>query len=61
MRAKEYALLEMAVRSGIEYGYTRAHKHTEAPSETAVIDAIQMAVMNDINDWFSFDEIVEND
>lgn len=52
MRAKEYALLEMAVRTGIEYGYTRAHKHTDTPSETAVIDSIQMAVMNDINDWF---------
>lgn len=61
MRAKEYALLEMAVRTGIEYGYTRAHKHTDAPSETAVIDSIQMAVMNDINDWFFFDEIIEND
>jgi hypothetical protein len=61
MKAKEYALIEMAVRSGIEYGYTRAHKHTDTPSETVVVDAIFLAVMNDINDWFSFEERYEND
>ena len=49
--------MEMAVSSGVEYGYNRAHKHNDSPSEGEIKEAIIKAVMDDICDWFVFEEI----
>lgn len=57
MKAKEYNVLEMAVERGVEYGYMRAHKHNESPSENEIKQAICKAVMDDISEWFVFEEI----
>ena len=56
MKAKEYAVLEMAIDEAVSYGYNRAHKHTDTPSEDAIVSAIQIAVMNSICEWFDFPE-----
>ena len=55
LRPKIYALLDTAVESGIAYGWTRAHKHTDTPTEDQIKDEIHRAVMNDIAEWFEFD------
>lgn len=56
MKPNEYKVLEHAVTKGITYGYSRAHKHTETPSDIAVMDAIHNAVMNSISKWFVFED-----
>ena len=59
MKAKEYNVVEMAVRTGVEYGYNRAHKHTDSPSENDIKEAIIKAVMDDICEWFIFEELTK--
>ena len=57
MVAKEYNVMQMAVSAGVEYGYNRAHKHTDSPSEGEIKEAIIKAVMDDICEWFVFEEV----
>jgi hypothetical protein len=56
MHPKFYKVLETAVNSGVEYGYRRAFKHVENPTEGAIIDSIVEQVMNSIDEWFVFGE-----
>jgi hypothetical protein len=46
----------MALEEGVRYGYNRAHKHVENPSEDAIIDNIVEQVMNSLYEWFDFEE-----
>lgn len=56
MRAKEFALMSRCVEDGVAYGYTRAHKHTDTPTEEEIRRAIYDAVLNEICDCFYLDE-----
>jgi hypothetical protein len=56
MKPKLYKILETAVEQGVSYGYSRAHKHLENPSEGAIIDSIVEQVMNSLDEWFDFDD-----
>ena len=56
MKANLYKLIERCVEDGVAYGYTRAHKHTENPSEDMVKDAMIDAVMLEICEWFEFEQ-----
>lgn len=40
-----YEVVRRAVDSGARWGYTRAHKHTNKPSEEALIESITDHVM----------------
>lgn len=51
-----YRVLERCVEDGIAYGYRRAFKHTDTPEEDTIREAIQMAIMNEISEWFQFGE-----
>ncbi len=53
-------VLETAVEEGASYGYRRAFKHVENPTEGAIIDSIVEQVMNSIDEWFTFEENYEN-
>ena len=59
MKPKVNKILEMAVEQGVSYGYRRAHKHIENPTEGAIIDSVVEQVMNSLDEWFDFEE--END
>ena len=59
MKPKVHKILEMAVERGVSYGYRRAHKHIENPTEGAIIDNVVEQVMNSLDEWFDFEE--END
>lgn len=48
MKAKTRVILEMAIEEGVARGWSRAHKHTESPSEQVVKDAIEDCVMAQI-------------
>ena len=61
MRANEYAVLEQAVETGVNLGWTRAHKHNSDPTENAIKDAIYSAVLSEICEWFRFEDTEEKD
>ena len=56
MKPKVYSILSQAVEDGAKYGYRRAFKHCEAPTEEAICDSIHLAIMNEISQWFEFEE-----
>lgn len=56
MKAKEFNLMSMAVEQGVNYGYTRAFKHTDTPDEQAIKQAIYDAVINEICENFTFED-----
>ncbi len=56
MTPKDYRLLVRCVEEGVQYGYNRAHKHTDSPSEDLLKTNIEDAVLAEIGEWFDFDE-----
>lgn len=38
MRVRAYEVLSRAVEDGVEYGWRRAHKHTDTPGQDAIKD-----------------------
>lgn len=51
---KTYPLLEKAIEDGVTYGFRKAHKHTDEPSEFEICSAIADAVMFQISEAFEF-------
>ena len=60
MKPNFHKILEMAVEQGVSYGYRRAHKHIESPTEGAIIDSVVEQVMNSIDEWFDFEDEVND-
>jgi hypothetical protein len=56
MKPKFRNVLEIAIEQGVRYGYSRAYKHNENPTEGAIIDSICEEVMNSLDEWFDFNE-----
>ena len=56
MKPKFRVILEQAIEEGVRRGYSRAHKHVENPTETAIIENIEDAVMSSIYEYFDFEE-----
>jgi hypothetical protein len=56
MKPNFHKILETAVSEGVSYGYRRAHKHVENPTEGAIIDNVVEQVMNSLDDWFEFED-----
>ena len=56
MKAKTRVILEMAIEEGVRRGYSWAHKHVENPTEGAIIEHIEDAVMAQIYEYFTFEE-----
>jgi len=61
MKAKEYNLIAQCVETGVMRGWNRAHKHDATPEDEAIRDAIEQAVLNEICEWFDFEEVKTND
>lgn len=56
MKPKMYHILNVAIEEGVRQGWHRAHKHDENPTEGAIIEHIEDAVMSAIHEYFTFDE-----
>lgn len=56
MKPKTHVILEMAIEQGVQRGWRLAHKHVENPEEHVIIDRINSAVMEQIYEYFTFDE-----
>ena len=61
MKAKEYNLIAQCVETGVMLGWNRAHKHTDTPDPDTIRNAIEQAVLNEICEWFDFEEVKTND
>ena len=59
MKAKDYAVLRDCVENGVGYGVRRAHKHVEHPDKDVMADIIEGEVMNEICQYFDFEQIME--
>jgi hypothetical protein len=55
MKADAYKLLDECVDIGIIIGNNRAHKHENNPSMDTINHCIHTAVMQEICEWFNFD------
>lgn len=56
MKPKLFYLLEKAIEEGIDYGWRRAHKHSDSPSEGTIKEEISNAIFSSLHDYFTFDE-----
>lgn len=56
MKAKTYNLIRQCVESGVSYGWNRAHKHVDDPNPQQIKNEIEEAVMNEICEWFTFED-----
>lgn len=56
IRARTYEVLRRAVEDGIEYGWRRAHKHTDAPESEAIKEQVAQGILNEVCEWFDFDD-----
>ena len=57
MKPKILPVLEMCIENGLSYGYRRAFKHNDDPTEDQITQAIKDAVMHEIHEWFDFDKV----
>jgi len=48
-------ILEAAIERGVDRGYKRAFKHTDSPSEPAILQSIEDAVWLEIDTYFDFE------
>jgi hypothetical protein len=56
IRLDVYKIIDDVVARAVQYGYNRAHKHVEAPTEEHMVQEIHKAVMNDLCEILKFDE-----
>jgi len=60
MRVRTYEVLRRCIEEGAEYGWMRAHKHTDAPDADAIKDQMVTAVLNAVSEYFHFDDDVQD-
>lgn len=56
MKVRAYPVLYRAVEEGVAYGWRRAHKHTDKPDAAAIEEQIVTAVVNEVCEYFHFEE-----
>jgi hypothetical protein len=59
MTPKFIQLLEQCITDGVILGHTRAYKHDDAPTKADINEAIVREVLNELHEWFDFDETKE--
>ena len=52
-----YGVIDRAVTDAVEYGYRRAHKHTDRPGEDLLCQAIADAVMSELCEVLRFEDV----
>lgn len=56
MKANMHKVLEHVLDVGIELGWRRAHKHTDAPSAELIKNSIEQAIWDELYEWVVFDD-----
>jgi hypothetical protein len=52
MKPKSHLVLEMCIKQGIDWGWTRAHKHFTHPPANIIKEEIEDAISREIYEWF---------
>jgi hypothetical protein len=56
MKPKFRVILVQAIEEGVRYGYRRAHKHVENPTEEQICAHIEEQVISSLYEYFDFEE-----
>lgn len=56
MKVNEYKLIEKCVEDGTQFGLNRVFKFNDSPTDQEIVDYIVAAVMQELCEWFEFDE-----
>ena len=59
MKPKFLPVLEMCIENGLAYGYRRAFKHNDNPTEEEMTDQIKQSIMHELYEWFDMENINE--
>jgi hypothetical protein len=59
MTPDAYKIVVMAVETGVATGLRRAYKHDPKPSDDQIAATIEQAVIDEICEWFRFNEEVK--
>lgn len=54
IKLRTYNIISEAVNNGVNYGYKRAHKHTDTPDEDSIIGTVYHEVMNSLCEIIDF-------
>lgn len=52
----KYKIIQKEVEQQVEYGYNRAHKHSDTPDKDFIIDQIVYAVMLGLSEIINFED-----
>lgn len=58
MTPDAYKVMRMAVETGVAVGIRRVYKHNPAPTHEAIAEAVEEAVIDQICEWFRFEEVL---
>ena len=50
MKIRTRTALTQAIERGIDWGYSRAHKHTDNPDESRIKESIETEIWNEIDE-----------
>jgi len=56
IRLDAYKIINDSIDRSINYGWNRAHKHTDSPSVELIKEEISKAIMNDLCELINFDD-----
>ena len=57
MKPKSHLVLELCIKQGIDYGWMRAHKHTDTPSDDLIKQEIEEEIWNQVWEWFDMETL----
>ena len=55
MKPKTHQVLELAIKQGIDWGWARAHKHTDTPNENLIKQEMEEEIWNQLHEWFDME------
>lgn len=56
MKVRAYDVLRRAIEEGVEYGWRRAHKHTDSPDAETIKDQVVTGILNEVCEYFDFND-----
>jgi hypothetical protein len=59
LRVRVWPVLQNAIETGIDYGWQRAHKHTDKPDIEIIKEQISMAITHEISEAFRIEDGTE--
>ena len=61
MKPNIRTILTQAIERGLDYGWSRAHKHTDTPQPERIIESIEIEIWNEIDEVFDFESKTEGE